>query len=259
MNNATLKAKPMIPAYKMFLMARDKTDPVVDGQRIKKLRSQLGMTQSELAKAVRVSQPVISDWQSGNHSIKAENLMRLVKTLKTNEAYLMSMSDNPDPAPTQLNSVMGSWDSQTPLGDDEIAVPYMEEVRAAAGSGSAEILEYTGPVLRFAKSTIKKLGVTDPENARCAVVNGRSMSEKIADGAAIGVDIGFTEIIDGKIYVFDDEGELRLKYLYKTRKGGLSIRSHNRDEYPNEDRPAGWENEIRIIGRVFWWSSVDPI
>ena len=78
----------------------------------------------------------------------------------------------------------------------------------------------------------------------------------ILDGAAVGVDRGQTDIIDGEIYAFDHEGMLRTKYLYKMPGGSVRARSENHEEYPDEIFTPEQMAEIRILGRVFWWSTV---
>ena len=117
------------------------------------------------------------------------------------------------------------------------------------------VAEVPGRKLRFSKSTLREAGVSI-HDAVCARVNGRSMERMILDGAAVGVDRGQTDIIDGEIYAFDQDGMLRTKYLYKLPGGSVRARSENHDEYPDEIFTAEQMAEIRILGRVFWWSTV---
>ena len=83
------------------------------------------------------------------------------------------------------------------------------------------------------------------------------MENTILDGAAIGVDKSKQSIKDGKIYAFDHGGMLRVKRLYRQPFGAVKIVSDN-PEYPEELMTADqWQNEVRLLGWVFWWSSVD--
>lgn len=158
-------------------------------------------------------------------------------------------------ANAELIGMMSGWDSSTPLGEDEVAIPLYKEVEMAAGGGATEVIEVPGRLLRFAKSTLKEAGVLE-NNAACATVSGRSMERLIMDGATIGIDRGTTNIIDGEIYAFDHDGMLRVKYLYRLPGGGLRIRSENDEEYPDEVLTADQMAGIRILGWVFWWSTV---
>jgi phage repressor protein C with HTH and peptisase S24 domain len=76
------------------------------------------------------------------------------------------------------------------------------------------------------------------------------------DGATIGIDEGTKNIEDGEIYAFDQEGMLRVKYLYRLPGGGVRIRSENDDEFPDEVLTAEEFSHIRMLGWVFWWSTV---
>lgn len=165
----------------------------------------------------------------------------------------------PVPAPIQPNAeligMMSAWDSSTPLHDDEVAIPLYKEVEMAAGYGATEVIEVPGRLLRFAKSTLREAGVLE-QNAACATISGRSMERLIMNGATIGIDRGTTNVIDGEIYAFDHDGMLRVKYLYRLPGGGLRIRSENDEEFPDEIIQPEQLNHIRILGWVFWWSTV---
>lgn len=165
----------------------------------------------------------------------------------------------PAPAPIQSNAeligMMSAWDSSTPLHDDEVAIPLYKEVEMSAGSGATEVIEVPGRLLRFAKSTLREAGVL-PQNAACATISGSSMERLIMNGATIGIDRGTTNVIDGEIYAFDHDGMLRVKYLYRLPGGGLRVRSENFEEFPDEIIPPEQLSHIRILGWVFWWSTV---
>ncbi len=155
----------------------------------------------------------------------------------------------------ELIGTMAPWDSSTPLHDDEVALPFYKEVEMAAGCGSTEVIEVPGRLLRFARSTLRDAGV-QPEHAVCASIKGRSMERLILDGATIGIDTSDKVIVDGEIYAFDQDGMLRVKYLYRLPGGGVRIRSENAEEFPDEFLTAEEFAQIRMLGWVFWWSTV---
>ena len=150
---------------------------------------------------------------------------------------------------------MATWDSETPLHDGEVALPFYKEVEMAAGYGASEVIEVPGRMLRFAKSTLRDAGVQEC-NAVCASIKGRSMERLILDGATIGIDISDKNIIDGEIYAFDQDGMLRVKYMYRTPGGGVRIRSENSEEFPDEYLTAEEFSSVRMLGGVVWWSTV---
>lgn len=82
------------------------------------------------------------------------------------------------------------------------------------------------------------------------------MEPVLPDGSTVGVDKGKTSVKDGDMYVLRHGDHLRVKLLYRLPRGGIRLRSFNHDEHPDEEYPqaAMIEEEIEIIGRVFWYS-----
>ena len=150
---------------------------------------------------------------------------------------------------------LSPWDDGTPLDDDEIEVPLYREVELAAGSGMVHTVEINGRKLRFSKATMRAAGV-ESANAACATLTGNSMERLIQNGSTIGIDRGRTQIADGEIYAIDHDGMLRVKYLYRLPGGGLRLRSENNEEHPDEVYPADSAAKIKVLGWVFWWSTV---
>lgn len=146
------------------------------------------------------------------------------------------------------------WSDESPLGDDEVEIPFFKEVELAAGKGSEVMLETGGRKLRFGKRTLQRKGIP-PEAAAAAVVTGNSMEPVLPDGSTVGVDTSRTQVTDGQMYAINHSGQLRVKVLYRTPGNGLRLRSYNSDEHPDEryDGPYVAEH-IRIIGKVFWYS-----
>ena len=88
---------------------------------------------------------------------------------------------------------------------------------------------------------------------------GNSMIDIIQDGATLAIDRGRTQIIDGEIYALEHDGMLRIKYLYNRPGGGLRMRSHNSNEHPDEllTYDQRFEQNLQILGWVFWWSTLN--
>ena len=57
--------------------------------RLRSLRIQKGMTQTELAARLEVSQNAIFNWESGKREPSADNIEKLAKALEVSPAYLM--------------------------------------------------------------------------------------------------------------------------------------------------------------------------
>ncbi|MCY1360467.1 HTH-type transcriptional regulator PrtR [compost metagenome] len=146
------------------------------------------------------------------------------------------------------------WDDGTPLADDEVELPFFKEVELSAGKGSEVMLESSGRKVRFGKRTLQKKQI-DSAAAACVSVSGDSMEPVLPNGCTVAINTNSRVVQDGSIYAIDHAGELRVKVLYRLPGGGLRIRSYNDAEYPDERYDAEYvEHNIRIIGKVFWYS-----
>lgn len=228
---------------------------------IKARREALGITQTELAEAVA---------KKAGRKFSQQSLAKLEKKPESNSRFMVFILAALDDLerrhfPTQPNQHSNAawgedihpWDQHTPLGDDEVEVRMFTEVEIQGGNGSSHAVEFNGPVLRFSKRTLAKANVP-PEAAACAKVSGDSMSPVMPEGTTVGVNTADVAIKDGKVYAIDHHGHLRVKMLYRLPNRGLRIASYNKEEYPDEILSAGeFEDSVRIIGRVFWWSVLD--
>lgn len=226
--------------------------------RIQEELDKRGWNQTNLAEKSKVPQPTIQRFMSGLHGEpRSATIKKIASGFGLTEAELrFNVIDTaPNGKPESNAEWLGGfdlWDSNTPLDDDEVALPFFREVKLSAGSGSTEVIENHGCKLRFAKSTLKKQGV-QAEHGYCATVKGNSMEPVLPDGCTIGVDISKTTVANGDWYAIDHHGELRVKVMYRMPGGGYRLRSFNSDEWPDEQVP---EDAVRILGRVFWWSGL---
>ncbi|WP_279653530.1 S24 family peptidase [Pseudomonas morbosilactucae] len=151
------------------------------------------------------------------------------------------------------------WSDETPLDDDEIELPFLKEVELSAGDGKTVVQVSGTRKLRFGKYTIRSMGV-QPDQAVCVLVSGNSMEPVLQNGSTVAVDCTKTkvsEIVDGKMYAINHSGHVRVKQLYRLARGGIRLRSFNRDEYDDEDYTYEemLSEDISIVGRVFWAAS----
>lgn len=207
-------------------------------ERIRQARNHNKMTQESLGKRIGVSKATISQWESGTTEPNGKNLVSLAKALGVTIEWLLDGDEKNAEvnAPLANAKIIGNfapWDSNTPLGEDEIELPFFKEISLSAGKGSFVTLDNNGYKLRFAYSTLRKAGV-DPTNAACVSITGNSMEPVVPDGATAGIDRSDTNIKDGQMYAIEHEGMLRVKILYRI-PGGIRIRSYNRDEYADEE------------------------
>lgn len=229
-------------------------------QRLKVAMAERGMTQSSLAEKVGISQTAIQKLATG----KAKNtafLLPISKALEVRPEWL-SMGENPmrvgdapyNPASTippenQWQGVQ-AWDEDTPLDDDEVYIPFYKSIELAAGSGCTTNEDHNGYKLRFSKSTLRRYGA-EPSNVISFPVHGDSMAPVIPSKSTVTVDKGHTKITDGGIYAIEQDELFRIKLLYRMPGRKVSIRSFNKDEFPDEEASL---DDVKIIGRVISWS-----
>ncbi|WNO60862.1 helix-turn-helix transcriptional regulator [Rheinheimera sp. MMS21-TC3] len=233
-------------------------------ERIYKRRKSLKLTQEAVAVQVGVNRVSVSNWEtdsingsmpSGKHLIKLAEALRVTPQwiLSGDEAIQESKTNNEQIEHGHVLGTFELWDSKTPLGDDEVELPFYKEVELSAGNGSEVLRQDTGFKLRFAKSTLRNNNI-QPDLAACVSVSGDSMQPVLPDKATVGIDTASTKIKDGEMYAIDHDGLLRVKILHRLPGGGIRIRSFNRDDYPDEDLPAEQTTKVRVLGRVFWYS-----
>jgi len=66
------------------------------GQRIKKLREEIGMSQHDLAARLDILRPTISQIENGERKITIEELIKLSEILNTSMQYLMGLENQPE-------------------------------------------------------------------------------------------------------------------------------------------------------------------
>ena len=144
------------------------------------------------------------------------------------------------------------------LGTTFLNIPFHSEVLSACGSGKTHIAEIPDAKVQLNSSILNAAGI-NPEHALCVPMIGNSMGHKIQSGSTIAIDCSLTQVVDGEIYALEQDGMLRIKYVYRLPSDGLRLRSHNHNEYPEETYTSEQIQalRIRILGWVFWWSTLN--
>jgi phage repressor protein C with HTH and peptisase S24 domain/DNA-binding XRE family transcriptional regulator len=252
---------------------------------IKQARQAAGISQSELARRLKITPQSVQAWESGRSTprplmyvdisealnISLESLLTTAivgmgKSGPINSSEIRALRDSilrtVGPNTEPLGQI-DAWDDAPPPDDgevyvpflDDVYVPFLKEVELSAGSGKTVVEQSKKQKLRFWKMTLRRQGV-QPSEAVCVTVSGNSMEPVLPDKSVVGVDQGNTTITDGKMYALNHGGQLRVKTLFRLPGGGVRLRSFNRDDHPDEEYTPQQmiENEITIIGRVFWSS-----
>lgn len=221
------------------------------------------LTQAEVADACGWSgQSAFSQYATGKVPLNVEALLKLSKALgfapgEVSPRLMEGIAFPKDePGPQDLQPIQ-AWDDRTPLDEHEVEVPFLREIELSAGSGRFGIEEDDGSRLRFDKKDLRANGVQF-DQAKCVTVRGNSMLPVLRDGAIVGINTGrtsITDVTDGDLYAINHNGQLRVKQIFR-QPGGIRLRSFNRDEHPDEDYTFQrmHDEEISILGHVFWWA-----
>lgn len=221
--------------------------------RIAQRMKELGLQHKDLVAATGASKGTVTNWISGVNNPTGKRLILLAQALKTSENWLLT--GNQTPEFTQVEP----WDSNTPLDDDEIEIPFFKDFSFACGGGSiGEAIANETRKLRMSKATLRNLSITK-ENAVAATAIGDSMSPTIKDGDTIHVDLGRKNIKDGKIFAICLGGLFYCKRLYNLPLGGVRIVSDNSTEFPEIHLNAQEvvDQQLEIIGWVWQISSLE--
>jgi len=229
--------------------------------RLEELMAEHGLTtQQQLADFAGVSKGLVGQWFNGSTGLGAKPLLAFGKKTRFSTQWLADGTGEKyqsESKPVESNAtafaVVETWQDGTPLNDAECEVPFLKEVRLAAGSGSFEAADFNGYKLRFHESRPRRKGI-HPKDVVCVSADGNSMEPVFPDGATLGVDTSQKHIKDGKIYAINHDGWLRTKILYRLPGNRIRIHSYNEEEHPDEEVDA---SDIQVIGRVFWWSVLD--
>lgn len=221
--------------------------------RIAQRMKELGLQHKDLVAATGASKGTVTNWISGVNNPTGNRLIQLAQALKTTSSWLLT--GNSTPEFTQVEP----WDSDTPVDDDEVEIPFFKDFSFACGSGAVgEALLSEKRRLRMSKATLRSKAI-DKKNAVATTSSGDSMSPTIKDGDTIHLDLGRKTIKDGKIFAICHGGLFMAKRLYNLPMGGVRIVSDNAAEYPEIHLSAQEiiDQQFEIVGWVWQISSLE--
>lgn len=224
--------------------------------RLTLIMNEKNISQAALGEMVEVSQTTIWKLMTGKTKSNRK-LLQIAEALGVNiewlsygtgEKYNKNKQSEFNPS-EKIN--VDDWDSNTPLGDDEVEVPYYSSIELAAGQGCSNCDDYNGHKLRFGKSFFRRKGA-QKENVVCFPVRGDSMNPILPNGCTVAVDTGRKEIVDGDVYAICQGDLYRVKRLYRMPNNKIRINSFNSVDNPDE---IDDQVNVQVIGRVFHYSA----
>jgi phage repressor protein C with HTH and peptisase S24 domain len=157
-----------------------------------------------------------------------------------------------------------TWDTESPLAEDEVYLWFLEEDREAPESvlRNGRILPAGFAIsktrkMRFDREILARQQIT-PDKAFCVEVRGNSMDPVLPSGSIVAVNTQIIDADDGRMYAVAHRGRLRVKLMHSLPGYSVRLRSYNRDEHPDEDYSLteSMDGNLMVIGRVFWYAAV---
>ena len=228
-----------IPVYSQPYML----DGMTLGDRIKERLAALDISQAELARRVKISQPTINALVKGNNT-GSKHLHTIAAELETSPAWLVGETDDPSPIAPRTSAVEA-------LADElDLAILPEYEIGYSMGGGAslAEQYEQTG-IVPFSRSWLRSLMGGTIHDLFVARGDGDSMEPTLKDGDIILIDTSQQMIRkQDRIWavLYGDLG--MIKRVRRTPAGSYLLLSDNPTVPPVECH----DGEMQVIGRVCW-------
>lgn len=226
----------------------------------RKIMKDSGLDRTQFAEKIGMSYNLLSQYIGKNPKKNiGDDTAEKIETAFNKPKGFLDQANQFNLIKDQHFQIVDTWDSETPLGDDEVEIPYFEDFSFACGSGSiGEALESETSKLRMSKSVLRNLTI-DKKNAVATRASGDSMNPTIKDGDTIHIDLGRKTIKDGKIFAICHGDLFYAKRLYNLPLGGVRIVSDNSAEFP-EMRITAQEvidQKFEIVGWIWQISSIE--
>ena len=222
--------------------ASDTLWPVSVGQRISERLAILKMSQAELARRVKISQPTINALIHGDSS-SSKHLHRIAAELQTSAAYLAGETDDDAPttiAPSALEALAEKLD---------LAIVPELEIGYSMGSGAIfDQYEHKG-VVPFQRAWLRSMMRGALADLFVARGEGDSMQPTILDGDIVLIDTAQRDVRQQDRIWALSYGDLGLiKRVRRLPTGAYQLISDNDTVRPIECS----DEEMHVVGRVIW-------
>ena len=203
------------------------------GDKIKIARIKQGLNQKDLAKYLGITSQAVSGWERGISYPQVELYESISKVLNVSkESLFFQKNDIPE--------------------IDIINVPFMEDIMASAGNG---FINYHTNESYYPLPMTVYQSQKNKDSIICIKAIGDSMEPIIKSGSILAINRSVTNIEDGCLYVIEVQNSLRVKEL-SISTYGVIIKSYNK-VYNDECIDINtFSEKIRILGKVFWFSSI---
>lgn len=131
----------------------------------------------------------------------------------------------------------------------EVDVPFHPSLRASAGRGITNQEPREPLFLKFRAESLRRRGI-DAASAMVIYAAGDSMEPIISSGDTIMFDQSRTDLVDGRLYVIEIDGEALVKRLHRRPGNRVLVQSEN-PAYPAYEVAVDADG-FRVLGQVVW-------
>lgn len=230
-------------------------------ERIKERRTQLKLTQREVAARVGVTRESISQWEkNSNQQLGSINLERLAKVLQTTSSWILTgkrektSSNNVIPMynktrePTLMEPLL-NYHAEKGTNSADYRIPILA-VSASAGHGAVVLSEETTAYMEVPKAVLRAIGIDPSPHLRIISTSGDSMLGTLNHGDFAIVDVSVREMLDDGVYIFQLDGQVHVKRLQRLPGNRIRVISDN-VLYPSYemDETDNFQICARFLGR----------
>ena len=213
------------------------------GDRIRARLEALNISQAELARRVKVSQPTMNALVNGK-ATGSKHLHTIAAELETSPAWLAGETDDPSPVAPRLSAVEALADELDLAMLPEFDIGYS----MGGGASMEERFEQKG-VVPFARTWLRSMMGGSIHDLFVARGDGDSMEPTLKDGDIVLIDTSQQAIrSQDRIWavMYGDLG--MIKRVRRTPNGSYLLMSDN----PNVPPVECFDGEMTVIGRVCW-------
>lgn len=225
------------------------------GDRVREIRSRLGMSQSALAKKSGLSQAAISKIEN-NATDSSKFIGEVAKALNTSSDFLIYGDEFVRQQSGTLNDfviVGGEHSGENPSAEEYILVPQFD-IYGSCGSGAViDSVEVKGGLV-FAKKWLREQNLPSQDDLRVIYAKGDSMFPFIEDGQVLLVNPHDITPKSNKVYFLCIDGQYYVKRLINMVTHWV-IRSDNPDKVQYPDIMLSIDDirdKVEIEGRICW-------
>lgn len=218
-------------------------DAMTIGDRIQERLDALGLSQAELARRVKVSQPTINALIKGG-ATGSKHLHTIAAELETSPAWLAGETDDRSPVAPRKSAIDAL--------SDELDLAILPEYDIGYGMGEgadlSERYEQTG-IVPFSRTWLRSMMGGSVNELFVARGDGDSMEPTLYDGDIVLIDTAQQTVRkQDRIWavIYGDLG--MIKRVRRTPAGSYLLLSDNAKVPPVEC----FDGEMNVIGRVVW-------